>query len=240
MDTSFDLTEIKKQVFEFLELSQKTISTKIFSISKELDSLKKENEFIIQKCKAIFDKVECYPESLNNTFLSEVSRITNPKKQELHKRVLTNKSSKISIHNLVINKKVQIGKTFSKLRIGNSITPVKSANTSQNIRKSTSPNESKTSLHQAKIAHARMNFKKKDIINANGAKKKGLNIAKDKVSPENGKTIQKNNIINDIRKFSIIDIPGDIQQKKKEKQSQMIDFIFGKEQKLMYILAKSK
>ena len=44
MDSPSDLIELKRQLFDYFELSQKNINQKINLITNELDSLKKENE----------------------------------------------------------------------------------------------------------------------------------------------------------------------------------------------------
>ena len=117
MDSPSDLIELKRQLFDYFELSQKNINQKINLITNELDSLKKENEMICSKCKMIFEKLETYSESLNGTILSDVSQLSSIQKKEIYSINKKNKSSKINIHNLVINKKVQIAKQFSKTKI---------------------------------------------------------------------------------------------------------------------------
>ena len=72
---------------------------------------------ICSKCKMIFEKLETYSESLNGTILSDVSQLSSIQKKEIYSINKKNKSSKINIHNLVINKKVQIAKQFSKTKI---------------------------------------------------------------------------------------------------------------------------
>ena len=153
MDIYNDINDIKRHVIEYVEQSHKHVELSLVQIVNEVNKLKNENEMLLSKCKKFFNKIEPIQihENLNGTFLSDVSQLSTIKKE--HSPIKTrysNAASKINIQNLVINKKVQISKNFSKLRI-NTIT-----NTNSNIiptkhnyttnqhsnNKSTSPNTS--------------------------------------------------------------------------------------------------
>ena len=55
-------------------------------------------------------------ESLNTSFISEISQVSNKNYSTIQQQ-RSKTPSKISIHNIYINKKVQIGKNFSKLKL---------------------------------------------------------------------------------------------------------------------------
>ena len=257
MDSPSDLIELKRQLFDYFELSQKNINQKINLITNELDSLKKENEMICSKCKLIFEKLETYSESLNGTILSDVSQLSSIQKKEIYSINKKNKSSKINIHNLVINKKVQIAKQFSKTKI-NSLSNCPSEkhnstfNTIQASSKEKSPIIGKKTPTKYRIhsknrnSHSFLNASQL-TTNSNSLHNKMLMNTK----LQKGLKIKKNNSINDIRKLSIIDIPSintlinttecisDTSKKKPIKKNSLFDYLYQKDQKLYLILAQS-
>ena len=231
MDIYTDINDIKRQMIEYVEQSHKHVTLSLMQITNEVNKLKSENELLLQRCKKYFSKLEPIQihENLNGTFLSEVSQLSTIKKEHSPiKNRHSNASSKINIQNLVINKKVQIAKNFSKLRI-NTITNTHSnisnniTNTiipkgqySNNQNKSTSPNTSfstyTNSKHRIKTPNRiRIDTKQKPklnkpnfIIHNNSHSNTNLSTKPKRILPNNIKTT---NSINDIRKLSIVDIP---------------------------------
>ena len=65
MDSPCDITELRKQLTECLDSSQKKINKKITLITEELESIKKENEIMTSKVKVLFEKIDTYQETLN-------------------------------------------------------------------------------------------------------------------------------------------------------------------------------
>ena len=237
MDIYNDINDIKRQVVEYVEQTHKHVEMSLVQIVNEVNKLKNENEMLLTKCKKFFNKIEPIQihENLNGTFLSDVSQLSTIKKE--HSPIKTrhsNAASKINIQNLVINKKVQISKNFSKLRINtitntnSNIIPTKhhytTTTTNNNQHKSTSPNTSFTnnnnnnssSKYRIKTPNRiRIDTKPKTKLNKatytthnnnnNNNSNSNTNIIKQKrMFPNN---IQKTNSINDIRKLSIVDIP---------------------------------
>lgn len=247
MDSPCDINEIRKQLAECIESSQKKMNKKITMINEQLESIKKENEIMTSKVKVLFDKLDNYQESLNGTVLSDVIQPSS-----LPKKVVTpvpkhKSSSKINIQNLVINKRVQIGKNFSNLKINNFHTAANA-----------SPDRINHSFYNRKKTPTKIQINSKNKFNsltptpANGFKVSSHHThSKSIIESKNNKKIvlKKNNSISDIRKLSIIDIPcinaldgnnnTEVRDEKKKKKNSIFDYLFQKDQKLLLILAKS-
>lgn len=219
--------------------------------------------------KLFFERFENFSESLNGTILSDITQISSTQKKDVKPiRAKHKSSSKISIQNLVIHKKVQIGKQVSKVRI-NSISntsPDKNNKSFNTIHTSKEKNQSISNPRKTPTK-IRINSKKKSSLNSSYINTDGPRvITTTNTSNHNfGKSIlfgkshnklkiKKNNSINginDIRKLSIIDIPSintssnpQIGKKapnnQKRKKNSIFDFLYQKDQKLLLILAKSK
>ena len=244
MDSPCDITELRKQLAECLDSSQKKINKKITLITEELESIKKENEIMTSKVKVLFEKIDNYQESLNGTVLSEVIQPSCLTKKAVTPIPKHNSSSKINIQNLVINKRVQIGKNFSKLKINN-------FHTTANV----SPDRINRSFYQRKKTPTKIQINSKNKYNsltptpANSFKVSHHIHSKSIIESKNNKKVdlKKNNSISDIRKLSIIDIPcinpldnnTEVRDEKKKKKNSIFDYLFQKNQKLLLILAKS-
>ena len=251
MDSPSDLIELKRQLFDYFELSQKNINKKINLITNELESLRKENEMICSKCKMVFEKLETYSESLNGTILSDVSQLSSIQKKEIYSIHKKNKSSKINIHNLVINKKVQIAKQFSKMKINTlSNCPSEQHNRTFNTIQTNSKEKSPI-IGKKTPTKYRINSKNRNSHSFLNASQLATNSNSLNNKLQKGLKIKKNNSINDIRKLSIIDIPSintlinktesnsDPSKKKPIKKNSLFDYLYQKDQKLYLILAQS-
>lgn len=241
--------------------------------------MKQENEFIAAKCKTIylilllyigklfFDKFENYSESLNGTILSDITQISTTQKKEVKPiRANHKSSSKINIQNLVIHKKVQIGKQVSKVRINSiSNTSPDKHNKSFNTIHATKEKNQPISNTRKTPTKIRINSKVKNNLNSSYINNNASRVITTTNTTTNhhfaksilfGKShnklkIKKNNSINDIRKLSIIDIPSintpsntqigkNAFYNQKRKKNSIFDFLYQKDQKLLLILAKSK
>ena len=240
MDIYNDINDIKRHVIEYVEQSHKHVELSLVQIVNEVNKLKNENEMLLSKCKKFFNKIEPIQihENLNGTFLSDVSQLSTIKKE--HSPIKTrysNAASKINIQNLVINKKVQISKNFSKLRINtitntnSNIIPTKHNYTTNqhNNNKSISPNTSFTNNNNNNISSSskyriktpnriRIDTKPKTKLNKanytthnnnNNNSSSNCNSNTNIIKPKRilPNNIKKTNSINDIRKLSIVDIP---------------------------------
>ena len=247
MDSPCDINEIRRQITEYLESNQKKTNKKISLITEELDSIKKENEIMTTKIKSLLEKLDNYQESLNGTVLSDVIQPTSFPKKVITPIPKHKSSSKISIQNLVINKRVQIGKNFSKLKINN-------FHTAANV----SPDRNNRSFYNRKKTPTKIQINSKNMyksltptpINAFNVTTHHTH-SKSIIQSKNNKKIvlKKNNSISDIRKLSIIDIPcinaldvtsnTELRDEKKKKKNSLFDYLYQKDQKLLLILAKS-
>lgn len=296
MEYAQDYLEIKKQLFELIEISNKSIKTKTLKINQELASLQKGNNLIlfestmlyliiyIKLVKELIEKIDGLSFRTNVTLVTEVSsqlrnnNTINPK----HKRNRSNKAgeSKINIQNLVINKKVQIGKNFSKLNISNiSTSPNKSINyqidqnyhplmrnisnfhpkknasiikmriysknkTNTNLTDTNMP-EKNNSNNKSTIRDNQSHgtFNQEDLDKSNGTISQILNKTSDQKLKKNPTGLKTSETNNDVRKLSIMDIPSidmkDISLKNKNKKT-MRNYLYSKNQKFYYVLAKEK
>ena len=257
MDLSSDIGEMKRQMLEYINQSHKHFTLTLYQITNDINKLKSENEIFFKKCKQFFDKIDPFQlqDNLNNTLLSDVSQISAIKKENFPPKTRNNSSSKINIQNLVINKKVQIGKNFSKLRINTinstsnissekmpccshkTISSTTSHNTSINAgTRVKTPNririDSKNKLSPKKAKHT---LNSSNIINTNSS------IIKPKKIQINNNLNTKNSLnIYDNRKLSIVDIPSTnslIPGSKKRDSS--FEYLYGNNQKILLILAKA-
>ena len=246
MDSSCEINEIRKQITDYLESTQKKTNKKISVITEELDSLKMENEIMTTKIKILLEKLDNYQESLNGTVLSDVIQPTSFPKKVITPIPKHKSSSKINIQNLVINKRVQIGKNFSKLKINN-------FHTTANV----SPTRNNYSFYNRKKTPTKIQINSKNLYKSfTPTPINAINVtthhthSKSIIESKNNKKIvlKKNNSISDIRKLSIIDIPSinalditnntEVRDEKKKKKNSLFDYLYQKEQKLLLILAK--
>ena len=231
METPTNTNEFKRKVIHYLEISQKNIKNKVNLIMSELSSLIKENEVITSKCKMLIDKIENY-DSLNGTFLSDIKKSKNS-------------PSKINIENLVINKKVQIGKHFSHLKINSirTITPNRVNRSAIN----TKSNDTKSIKEEKKTKYKITSHNKTGsfVINSSHVPSKlpVRNFHKQL-------KLKKNNTITDSRKLSIIDIPSInsliskneteiTKSNEPSKHNSIFDYLGQKNQKLFLVLSQS-
>ena len=233
METPTNTNKFKRKVIHYLEISQKNIKNKVNLIMSELSSLIKENEVITSKCKMIIDKIENY-DSLNGTFLSDISKKSK------------NSPSKINIENLVINKKVQIGKHFSHLKINSirTITPNRvnrsAINTKSNDTKSIKEEKKTPTKYKIKSHNKTGSF----AINSSHVPNKlplRNNLQKQL-------KLKKNNTITESRKLSIIDIPSInsliskneiTKSNNTSKHNSIFDYLGQKNQKLFLVLSQA-
>jgi hypothetical protein len=258
MDLSSDIGEMKRQMLEYINQSHKHFALALYQITSDINKLKNENEIFFKKCKQFFDKIDPFQlqDNLNNTLLSDVSQISSIKKENFPPKTRNNSTSKINIQNLVINKKVQIAKNFSKLRINtinstNNISPEKmpccshktiSSTTSHNTSINTgtrvkTPNririDSKSKLSPKKVKPTNQNSS--TIINTN------TSIIKPKKIQMSNNLNTKNSLnLYDNRKLSIVDIPSiNALIPGGQKRDSSFEYLYGNNQKILLILAKA-
>jgi len=109
MERFYSISEFKKQMLDYFELSRNNLEKKIHLVTNEINSIKKENIFLQNKFKDLISKLSYNDENLSSSFLTDIQNKTISSHSK--------SPSKINIQNILINKKIFNNKHFSKLKI---------------------------------------------------------------------------------------------------------------------------
>ena len=109
MERFYSISEFKKQMLDYFELSRNNLEKKIHLVTNEINSIKKENIFLQNKFKDLISKLSYNDETLTSSFLTDIQNKTISSHSK--------SPSKINIQNILINKKIFNNKQFSKLKI---------------------------------------------------------------------------------------------------------------------------
>ena len=109
MERFYSISEFKKQMLDYFELSRNNLEKKIHLVTNEINSIKKENIFLQNKFKDLLSKLSYNDETLTSSFLTDIQNKTISSHSK--------SPSKINIQNILINKKIFNNKQFSKLKI---------------------------------------------------------------------------------------------------------------------------
>ena len=230
MERFYSISEFKKQMLDYFELSRNNLEKKIHLVTNEINSIKKENIFLQNKFKDLISKLSYNDENLTSSFLTDIQNKTISSHSK--------SPSKINIQNILINKKIFNNKHFSKLKIHHNKNDSKlTLHANRKINRSfINQNQSNTEItnEHNKKKKISTTFNKKKTFDSNN---KYLNDNNDNNNDNNNNTSfninnyfnsnNQNNLIKPIdlkftkdkhkifsTKFSITDIPRTIYQNK--------------------------
>ena len=76
LEKFYSISEFKKQMLDYFELSRNNLEKKIHLVTNEINSIKKENVFLQNKFKDLLSKLSYNDETLTSSFLTDIQNKT--------------------------------------------------------------------------------------------------------------------------------------------------------------------